>query len=196
MSGLVKMVFGGGNAVGDAATAANINALQAQGQLKEYGNQALGFLAPFAAAGAGVLPQLTDTVAEGFGGLPLEQFQADPGYRFALNEGLDAIQSRGGVADSPFGGNVMRAMTDYASGLASQQYGQAYDRAFQRWDTEVARLMQLAGLGANVAGQQAGVAAGTGQSLADVLMNLSGQRMAGAQTETSAGAGLLGAIFS
>lgn len=55
-------------------------------------------------------------------------FQGTPGFQFALNNGLNATargQAAGGMRGS---GNALAALTQYATGLASQDYGSQMDR--------------------------------------------------------------------
>lgn len=53
-------------------------------------------------------------------------FTADPGYQFALNEGLRATERSNSRQRGS--GNALAALAGYASGMASQQYGNAVDR--------------------------------------------------------------------
>ncbi len=68
---------------------------------------------------------------------PEFNFQADPGYQFRLNQGLDNVQSRLAGRGLIGSGAEMKGLNDYAQGAASQEYGNAYgrfdnDRAFGR----------------------------------------------------------------
>ena len=56
-------------------------------------------------------------------------FEADPGYQFRLDQGMKALEgsaaARGGLISSNTGDSIQ----DFAQGLASQEYGDAYNRA-------------------------------------------------------------------
>ena len=57
-----------------------------------------------------------------------KDFQVDPGYAFRQEEGERAID-RGAAAAGRFNsGRVLKDLTRFNSGLASQEYGNAYDR--------------------------------------------------------------------
>jgi hypothetical protein len=56
-------------------------------------------------------------------------FTADPGYKFQLNEGLDAIQNRAAATGGVMGGDTLRGMEKYAQGVAGTSYGDAFNRA-------------------------------------------------------------------
>lgn len=54
---------------------------------------------------------------------------ADPGYRFRLNEGLNAIERSAAAGGKALSGQTLQALTDYGQGLAADEYQRAYDRA-------------------------------------------------------------------
>lgn len=56
--------------------------------------------------------------------------QQDPGYKFRLDQGMQALQ-RSQAATGITGGAAAKAIADYSQGLASQEYGNAYGRALQ-----------------------------------------------------------------
>ncbi len=59
---------------------------------------------------------------------PTFDFQADPGYQFRLNQGLDAVQNRMAGRGLISSGAEQTGIMDYASGLAAQEYQNAYNR--------------------------------------------------------------------
>jgi hypothetical protein len=75
-------------------------------------------LMPWLDAGRGALGNLQDPNA----------FAASPGYEFVRNEGQrdigNSFSARGGAAS----GNALRALTEFNSGLASQEYGNFWNR--------------------------------------------------------------------
>lgn len=74
----------------------------------------------------------------------------NPAYKFIQEEGLRGLQ-RTAAAKGEFGsGNLMRDLTSFSSGLASQSY-----------NTEVDRIMKMAGVGAGSPGAAGQVYAGT-----------------------------------
>ncbi len=56
------------------------------------------------------------------------EFQADPGYAFRQQQGQQAIDNRAASGGSYFSGAALKAAADFNSGLASQEYGNAYNR--------------------------------------------------------------------
>lgn len=113
-------------------------------------------------------------------GQAFTDFQTSPGQTFLRDEAERALlrnqASIGGIG----GGNVRRALQEQAVGLAAQDFGNQFSR-----------LGQVSGLGAALAGQQAGAGTNAGNILASIVANIGGQR-AGARTR--AGEQIAGAI--
>lgn len=65
----------------------------------------------------------------------------DPGYQFRLSQGLKALQGTQ-AATGISGGAAAKAINDYAQGNASQEYGNAYNRALQSYQTNAGTQQQ------------------------------------------------------
>ena len=74
-------------------------------------------------------------------------FTADPGYQFALDQGLEAIRSRGAAGGNYGGGGTTADLLRYATGTAQQGYGDYFNRQYN-----LATLGQNAAAGAGTAG--------------------------------------------
>lgn len=83
--------------------------------------------------------------------------QMDPGYGFRLGEGMKALERSAAARGGLLSGATMKGLQRYGQDLASQEYGQAYNR--------------LANL-ANVGPRAAGIAADIGQNYANQMGNL------------------------
>lgn len=59
---------------------------------------------------------------------PEFKFEADPGYAFRKAEGEKALQARQLASGNFFSGGALKEATDFNSGLASQEYGNAFNR--------------------------------------------------------------------
>ncbi len=101
---------------------------QAQGQLSGGFGEARGALQPLASQTAGAYSGLLGGYNAGQFDPTKFNFKEDPGFGFALNKGLDSIRG----ADESMGlrgsGQESKDILDYATGAASQQYGDAYSR--------------------------------------------------------------------
>lgn len=74
-------------------------------------------------------------------------FQQDPGYQFRLSEGEAGINRSAAANGSQYSGAALKALERFRSGLASQEYGQAFDRFNTNKTTRYNRLASLANVG-------------------------------------------------
>ena len=125
-----------------------------------------------------------DTGAAGYGryakDFSMQDYQQDPGYAFRLSEGLKQLGSQARAQGGAGGGRTMMGIQNYAQGLASQEYG----NAFNRYQTN--RANQLQPLGSLMSSGQAaaaGQAAQAGQYGVNAgnLMGQAGQSIAAGQ---------------
>ena len=84
-----------------------------------------------------------------------EQFQKDidPGYAFRLQQGQMANQRASNLAGGLIGGNALRGMQDYTQGMASQEYGNAFNRFQTQRSNIYNTLAGIAGIGQTAQGQ-------------------------------------------
>jgi hypothetical protein len=84
-----------------------------------------------------------------------EQFQKDidPGYAFRLQQGQMANQRAANLAGGLIGGNAMRGMQDYTQGMASQEFGNAFNRFQTQRGNIYNTLAGIAGIGQTAQGQ-------------------------------------------
>jgi hypothetical protein len=84
-----------------------------------------------------------------------EQFQKDidPGYAFRLQQGQMANQRASNLAGGLIGGNAIRGMQDYTQGMASQEYGNAFNRFQTQRGNIYNTLAGIAGIGQTAQGQ-------------------------------------------
>lgn len=81
--------------------------------------------APYLAAGNGAEKTLSDLYGNngtGAQSTAFQNFQNNPGYQFALKQGLDAVNANAAAMGSPLSGNNQTAINNYAQGTASQTY--------------------------------------------------------------------------
>ena len=83
----------------------------------------------------------------------------DPGYQFRLQQGQEATNRMANMGGGMLSGNALKGQQDYTQGLASQEYGNAFNR-FQVGRSNIYNtLSSIAGLGQTSLGQT--TAAGT-----------------------------------
>jgi hypothetical protein len=83
----------------------------------------------------------------------------DPGYQFRLQQGQEATNRMANTAGGLIGGNALQGLQNYSQGLASQEYGNAFNRFQTQRSNIYNTLASIAGLGQTSIGQT--TAAGT-----------------------------------
>jgi hypothetical protein len=83
----------------------------------------------------------------------------DPGYQFRLQQGQEATNRMANMGGGMLGGNALRGAQDYTQGLASQEYGNAFNRFQTQRSNIYNTLASISGLGQTSLGQT--TAAGT-----------------------------------
>lgn len=85
-------------------------------------------------------------------------FKADPGYRFRRDEGQKGIERTAAARGNLLSGAQIKAASTYNQNVASNEYGNAFNRALTTWQADAARrgqdfnrLSSLAGTGQNAA---------------------------------------------
>jgi hypothetical protein len=134
--------------------------------LREGRDMARADLAPYRDAG------LADYNA--FRGAVGTSFQESPGYRFAFDEGVNAVDRAASARGMLNSGARLRELTRFGQGMANQEYG--------NW---MNRLQGLAGVGQTATGQSASLAQGAASQGAG-MMQQAGQNIA--NTTAQAGA--------
>lgn len=79
---------------------------------------------------------------DAFKGLTKEQLEADPSYQWRLAQGMDAIQNSAAASGLLRSTGTVKALNDYAQGAASQEYGNAYGRAFGEYQSAVDQALR------------------------------------------------------
>jgi hypothetical protein len=134
----------------------------ALGSYSDAETRATGQLDPYAKAGSAALSQQADL--QGLNGPEAQaaaraRFQTDPGYRFRLEEGANAIDASRNAAGGRYSGATLKALSDYGQETGAQEYGSYYSR-----------LSDLAGRGQEAAGNIASTITNFGQQKAQALL--------------------------
>lgn len=116
----------------------------------------------------------------------MSDFQEDPGYQFRLSQGTKALERSAAARGGLLSGNTGGALQNYGQNLASQEYG----NAFNRYQTN--RANQLQPLGSLLASGQS-AAANQGSAAGQYGVNAGNAYMAAGN---AIGAGQLGSANS
>lgn len=174
------------NAANTQANAAN-QATQAQLQMF---NQTQQNLKPFLQGGTNSLAALMSYLgigpngsfnpnAPGVAPFSAQQFQASPGYAWQKQQGIDAIQNSAAAKGGVTGGNTLKALDQFGTGLANQDYYNAMNAYLTQQGNVFNRLYDLTGTGANAAASLGGFAQNTGQSIGSNIIGAGNALAAG-----------------
>lgn len=90
----------------------------------------------------------------------VKSLEMDPGFQFRMNEGIKALEASAAARGGLNSGRTLKDLTRFSQDYASQEYGNAYNREFNR-------LSQLAGFG----GSGLGMTVQSGQNYANNVSN-------------------------
>jgi len=180
-SGLNMLGIGSGSALKKG----NSNASR---DVQEARNNALGsidnaytdeqnYLNPYLKQGGAAYSRMGDllglsgnTSAAGYGSygpgshFTMSNLEEDPGYKFRLQQGQRALDNSVASRGMNLSGAQLKGAADYNSGMASQEYGNAYQRYMDRYKT----LGDMATSGSSAANKLAGYAENRGNAKADI----------------------------
>lgn len=154
-------LLGGAMAASAAGKAADTQAGAANKAAKlqrEMWLKNLELNAPFREAGLKAQNRLLDylglsdnTGATGYGSatqpFTMANFEADPGYKFRLSEGLKALDANAAARGGLISGNALKAAQGYGQNLASEEYQNAFNRYYKEREAKLNPLQSLLGQG-------------------------------------------------
>jgi hypothetical protein len=111
---------------------------------------------------------------------------SDPGYEARLKLGTDAVQRSAAARGNLLTGGTAQALNGFAQDYASNEYGNAYNRALNNYTTnagnyytnqnnQYGRLAQLAGMGQQSAANLGALGANTANSVQSNLLGTASQ---------------------
>jgi hypothetical protein len=120
----------------------------------------------------------------------------DPGYKFQLQQGQNALDRRASAGGSFFSGAGLQAAAGFNQDLAGTTYDKAYNRAFNEFQTNRANtlnpLQALAGQGQTAAQTAGQIQMGTGNALANLYSGLGNAQGASRIAQGNALSGAIG----
>jgi len=105
-------------------------------------------------------------------------FEADPGYQFRMNQGIEAVNRGASAAGMLDSGARNKDLIRFGQGIGSDEYGRAYNR----WETNrnfqynqqqnvLNRLAAMAGVGQTAAAQTGQAASNAGANMSSAYSN-------------------------
>ena len=189
LSSLISGITGS-QAARDAANVQAESAREARALARQIFDEQKALQEPFRTAGISAQNQLLTLLglpggtqgaefgryARPFG---MQDFQADPGYAFRLSEGMKALEASRAARGGLLSGATGKALSRYGQDLASQEYG----NAFNRFQTERVNRLQplgaLMGTGQAAASNQGAAAGQYGQTAGGLTTDIGAARAAG-----------------
>jgi len=158
---------------------------EAKGQVGQAYQTSKGYYDPYYQTGTAASNRLAElmgiggsTAAPGYGSMmrdfSMADYQQDPGYQFRLQEGLKALQGRASARGGLLSGATIRGGQKYAQDVASQEYGNAYDRYMAQ---NLQRYNMLRGqqqTGYQAGGDLANLSTGYGANMANFALGQGG----------------------
>ena len=164
MSGFITgSVIQGYGATRAAKTQAQAADRATEAQERMFGRQ-VELQEPFRQVGVNALPELVE--ASRYTPFNYEAYQNDPGVGFRFREGLKALDRSAAARGGLLGGNQMRGITQFGQELASQEYGNAFNRYQAERAARLNPLQSLTGMGQSSAATMAQQAGQYGQAMA------------------------------
>jgi hypothetical protein len=139
-----------------------------------------------------------DKTAAGYGSMakPFGQqdFEQDPGYAFRQSEGMKALERSASARGNLLSGSTMKGIQRFGQDLASQEYGNAFNRFQVERAARLNPLQSLMGSGQSAANTMTSAAGNFGQASANNITNAGVARASGYIGSGNALAGALGSI--
>ena len=99
------------------------------------------------------------------GDFSMADFEADPGYGFRLSEGQKALERSAAARGGLLSGSTLKGATRFGQDMASQEYGNAYNRYNMNRRNQIDPLTGLINSGQGATNNLSGAAGQLGQGL-------------------------------
>ena len=126
----------------------------------------------------------------------LSDFEAEPGYQFRQSEGEKALARAQAARGNYLSGQAAKEAARFGQNLATEEYGNAYNRFVNDQTNIYNRMAGIAGIGQTATGALGAAAGNYGASVADLLTQQGNARAAGTVGQANAWNDALGGIGS
>lgn len=194
---LAYSAYSGRQAASQAADAQVRGTEQASAAQQDIFNKQVELQAPFREAGLTGQNRLMDllglsgrTGAQGYGSAAKPfgeaEFRTDPGYAFRLSEGQKALDRSAAMRGGLISGRAMKEAQRYGQDVASQEYGNAFNRYQAERAALINPLQSLAGQAQSSANTLTGAAGNLGAQLGENILGGANARASGYLGESNA----------
>jgi hypothetical protein len=188
---------------GKAAKAQEQAARDAQAAQERMFNRQIELQEPFRQAGMTAQQEIMqllgvggDKTVAGYGSMAkpfgMSDFEQDPGYAFRQSEGMKALERSSAARGNLLSGSTMKGIQRFGQDLASQEYGNAFNRFQIERSARLNPLQSLMGSGQSAANTMTSAAGHFGQNQAANTYNAAQARASGyvGQANALGGVGL------
>jgi len=131
---------------------------------------------PYQSVGSTGANALAGYIKNGFTAPTLQQAEQTPGYRFAQQQGTQAIDENAAANGTLMSGNTGTALENYGQNLAQNAYQQTYNNALNAYQTNVGTAQSGANLGLSSTGQLASTNLGVAGNTANIDLTAAQQQ--------------------
>lgn len=156
---------------------------------KELADQQREDFAPWRNIGETALEKLSAGVFNGDFEVGQVDVTKDPGYQFRMDQGIEALDKSASARGRLLSGAQQKGVTDYAQGVASNEYANAYARQANEKANQYNMLSALSQGGQSSAAGQAQASSQLASSSANTLSNLGNAQAQSAYAAGDARAG-------
>jgi hypothetical protein len=126
----------------------------------------------------------------------MSDFEADPGYAFRQSEGMRGLENSAAARGGLLSGAAMKAIQRFGQDLASQEYGNAYQRFNANQTNKYNRLAGVINSGQGATNQVSNAAGQFGQQQANNIIGAGNAQAAGAVGSANAWNNAIGTGFN
>jgi hypothetical protein len=126
----------------------------------------------------------------------MSDFEQDPGYAFRQSEGMKALERSSAARGNLLSGSTMKGIQRFGQDLASQEYGNAFNRFQIERSARLNPLQSLMGSGQSAANTMTSAAGNFGQASANNMLAAGQARASGYVGAGNAVSKALGGIGS
>lgn len=152
-------------------------------------------MAPWREAGVGALGRLSEGIGadgEFMRDFSMDDFEADPGYQFRIDEGMRALRNSAAARGMLRSGQTLKAITRYGQEAGSQEYMNAFNRYRAQVGERYNRLAGVSGTGQAATSEIGRQGANTAANMAANTMAAGNARASGYMGIANAAANGLG----
>jgi len=180
----------GGAASGKAARSQERAAAESTAAQERMFERQVELQEPFRKVGVNALPELV--AASKYTPFTMQQFQADPGYAFRLQEGMKALDRTAAARGGLLSGSTLKGAQRYGQDLASQEFTNAFNRYQAERQARLNPLQSLAGMAQTSANTLTGAAGQLGQNIGANIVGAGNARASGYMGQANALSNALG----